>query len=447
MVFNQIYKTDSRNLTDHLKFSEPLVDLIVTSPPYWDMKNYGDVENQIGYGQSKKNYLEDIKLILKNCFEITKVTGSLWLIVDSYRKNGELELLPLQLADIARDVGWILKEQIIWDKQYSMPWHGKGQMRNVFESIFFFVKSDNYKYYLDRIKHLDEISKWWVDFPERFNPKGKTPTNIWRFPLRRRGTWPDPSVVNHLCPFPTGLVARIIELTTDEGDVVMDPFAGSGIVLAQAEVMNRQYIGFEINPAYVEMYEKEVKKEVAKEWEELKEWRETLGKSRKNFEETILKLRALKYTRKVSQAFMDGLQKDEKEKVKAVICLAEIPESHHGGNPLEVEVWIIGEQNHHFFKNGLAFARERMANAPLTHYQIKAKVYSGRFEDFLRKANKRISKDQFFYLYPTQQPRKFIAEDPLKDWFIDNRLDEVRNGNGTPPMLANIAEDVAWVLD
>lgn len=234
---------DARRLTEVLSSTDPRVDVVITSPPYWDLKDY-KIPNQIGYGQTKGKYLADMGKVLGDCLIVTKPTGSLWVVVDTYREGGELQLLPLELAERAREVGWKLRDLIVWDKQYSLPWHSKGHLRNVSELVLFMTKSDDFKYYVERIKTLDEISKWWVDFPERFNPKGKTPTNIWSIPIRPRGTWRKPSELDHYCSFPTALVARIIELTTDLGDLVMDPFAGSGVVLAQAAAMGRHYIGF-----------------------------------------------------------------------------------------------------------------------------------------------------------------------------------------------------------
>ena len=253
-VLNRLHPIDARRMIELFNPNKSSVDVTITSPPYWNLKDYG-VRNQIGYGQTKEEYLADIKKILKDCLLITKSTGSLWLIVDTYREKGELQLLPLEMAELAQEVGWKLREIIVWDKQHSVPWHSKGRLRHISEFILFMTKTDNYKYYVDRIKNLDEISKWWVDFPERFNPKGKTPTNIWHIPIRSRGTWRKPSNLNHYCSFPTALVARIIEITTDPSDLVMDLFAGSGVVLAQAEVMGRQYMGFEVNKEYIQMFE------------------------------------------------------------------------------------------------------------------------------------------------------------------------------------------------
>lgn len=444
MKYNKLSLGDARQLDVFFPYKDPMVDLILTSPPYWDMKEYGKIPNQIGYGQSREEYLHDLKIVLEGCFRITKDTGLLWLIADTFRRDGNLELLPFDLGLLAKSVGWRLRNLIIWDKQYCLPWHQKGQMRNTSEFILMFSKSDNYKFYIDRIKDVDEISRWWVDFPERFNPKGKTPTNIWHFPIRRRGTWPDPSIINHFCPFPTGLVARIIELTTDPGDFVFDPFAGSGIVLAQAAQMNRVFFGLEVNPDYILIYENSVKKAVAEEWKEIKKQRQSFEGATRDFEQTIMRLRALKYSRQAIKAFVESLQSSELSKVLCAICLADIPSNFDRANKIKIEIWFIGEKNHMFMRKGLVITEKRLSRAPLSHFGISSTLASGNLNKFL-KTREHLNRKKFF-LYPNQRIREFSSADVLVNWFQDNKILKSRNGN-LLPLLSNLEVNVSWAVD
>lgn len=440
-VFNKLHLRDVRDLPRMLPPDQPCVDVIITSPPYWNLKDYG-APNQIGHGQMEPEYLADMEQVLRDCYAVTKPTGSLWLVVDTYRHKGELRLLPMELAERARKAGWKLRDVIIWDKQRSIPWHQKGQLRDVFEFILFFSKANQYKYEIDRIKTLDELSKWWVDFPERFNPKGKTPGNIWSFPIRTQGEWGKRSKLYHSCPFPTALAARIIELTTDPGDLVMDPFAGSGVVLAQAHAMGRDYIGFEINPKYVEMFESVVKREVAAEWGELKQWRETQAVAREDFEQSILKLRALKYTRKVANAFIEKLQATPNGgwRMRTVICHADIPEEYTRGHPIKVEILFVVDGEHPDIQAALTKAKERQRQPPLTHFGVQGQIQVYSSENILQY----IAGDETLYLYPKYQPRKHYGRDSLSNWLASEHLrayDERK-----VPMLANVEVDVAWVL-
>lgn len=441
---DRLYLKDARTLTEIFTEHSPCVDTIVTSPPYWDLKNY-ETEGQIGYGQSKEEYLRDLEVVFKNCITVTKSTGSLWLIVGNYRNNGELQMLPWEIGDCARRAGWKLRDFIVWDKQHSLPWHQKGQMRNVTEFILFMTKTDDFKYEVDRVKTLDEISKWWVDFPERYNPKGKTPTNIWGIPVRTQGKWRTPSDIDHHCPFPTALVARMIELTTDQGDVVMDPFAGSGIVLATAECMSRHFIGFELNPDYIQMYDEIVREEVADEWEEIRNWRKTQARAKADFEQTIMKLRALKYTRQVTKPFLDSLSAEEQELVYAVICLTCIPEQYRRRKRFKVEVWIIVDAKLDIFKKALLKSKERASRPPLTQYGIEPDINLATFHGFSRQKPPEVLR-QNFYLYTAYKPRKYVSENTLRYWFTDCQLNQMAEDSKVP-MLADIAVDVAWALE
>jgi DNA modification methylase len=438
---DKLFLKDARLLTEILPPTEPCVDVIITSPPYWNLKDYG-ASNQIGHGQTKDQYLADIKEILRNCLLVTKPTGSLWLVVDTYRKDGELQLLPLELAECARQVGWKMRELIVWDKQHSVPWQTKRQLRHTSEFILFMTKSDDYKYYMERIKTLDEISKWWADFPERFNPKGKTPTNIWSIPIRPRGTWRKPSKNNHYCSFPTTLVARIIELTTDLGDLVMDPFAGSGVVLAQAAAMGRHYIGFEISERYEQAFEA-IMDEVAAEWEEMKVWRKSEADAKIDFEQTILKLRALKYARQVTKPLSETLRKEQLAEVQVVLCVASIPNEYQRGRPFGIKIFIVANRILSEFGKALEAVRAQAARPPLTQYGIRSDICITTYSD-LQQRTELI--DQTLYLYPGYKPRKYIASGSLKTWFEEGQLKELADSLKVP-MLANIAVDVAWVLE
>lgn len=440
-LVDQFILSDARKLRENLLPES--VDLIVTSPPYWDLIDYG-TDNQIGFGQSKEDYLADIEMILKDCFDALLPTGSMWLIADNYRREGSLHLLPWEIGEHAKKVGWKIRDMVIWDKQYNVPWHQKGQMRNTSEFILFMTKSDNYKYYVDRIKELDEISKWWVDFPERFNPKGKTPTNIWSFPIRRRGTWPTPAEVDHFCSLPTGLISRIIELTTDKGDLVLDPFAGSGVVLAQAKALGRHYLGFDVNPKYKKMFTKTVK-EVDAEWASIQNRRQKFVSAQKSFEYTVMSLRALKFTRQVTKPFFESLSKQAWSDVKVILCLAEIPKEFQRDNPIKVSIQIIVKKQSNTFNTALKKSLKRSKLPPLSHYGIEANINVVTSRSVLFQYKKKNSKMKF-YLYPLSNTRKYEATTTVSSWFEEQIVDELKKDK-VIPILANVAVDVAWALE
>ena len=285
---------DARNILQVIPSDNPLVDVTITSPPYYNLKNYG-FDGQIGYGQSFNEYLEDLEAIFGDIYRITKDTGSLWIIVDTFKKRGNLVPLPFDIANRAIASKWRLKDILIWEKDKTLPWSRKGELRSIFEYILFFVKTKKFHYNIDRIKvsDLHQFKEWWVKYPERYNPRGKVPTGIWKFAIPTQGSWGH-RFLRHFCPFPTGLVERILLLTTDEGNTVLDPFAGSGVVLAVAHHMRRRYIGFDLKKEYFETFPG-VLKEIGQEMEILKQKRQTLRVKQKTLEDTIKRLRLVKY--------------------------------------------------------------------------------------------------------------------------------------------------------
>ncbi len=284
---------DSRNIEGIFrkkKIEKP--DLIITSPPYFDVKNYENNKGQIGFGQVYDAYLNDIINIFQKSYDLSSSHATFWMIMDTIRKDGVTIPLPF---DINRELSnqfsstWRLKDVIIWNKTKNIPWNAKGRFKNHFEYIFFYIKDERYKFNIDRIRDISDLKKWWLTYPERYNPKGKAPSNLWEFITPIRG-WGN-GYLNHFCPFPFPLVERIISISTDENDLVFDPFAGSGSAIAMAYVMNRNSVGIDINEKYKQQFEKEVLIGAQKYWEirnkELKLIKEKIGE----FKSTNEKLR------------------------------------------------------------------------------------------------------------------------------------------------------------
>tara|TARA_R110000796_G_scaffold37722_4_gene95336 strand:+ start:241186 stop:242445 length:1260 start_codon:yes stop_codon:yes gene_type:complete len=291
---NIIYNKDSRSILETIP-KDIKVRTTITSPPYYDMKDY-DSDNQVGYGQSYDDYLNDLKSIFKGVLEITKEDGTLWIIIDTFKRNNQITTLPFDLSNKLKDVGWLLQDIIIWKKDKTVPWSTNGFTQRKFEYILFFSKSINYKSNKDsvRVYDTDQLKKWWIKYPERYNPKGKALDEVWEFSIPTQGSWGD-EYIRHFCPLPQSMVATMILLSSDENDIVLDPFAGSGTVLSQCDYMKRKYLGFELNSTYISMFRKYLDKTFTKnrrEYELLSETNDQII-----FENRILDLRALKYAR------------------------------------------------------------------------------------------------------------------------------------------------------
>jgi DNA modification methylase len=289
-----IHNADARNIADYIHGE--VITTTITSPPYFDMKDYG-AENQIGFGQTYRQYLEDVKRVFSSIYKITKNDGTLWIIIDTFKDKNGVILLPFDLASKLKEIGWMLQDIIIWKKDKTVPWSSTGFVQRKFEYILFFSKSNIFKYHRDRVRIYDtkHLKKWWVRYPERYNPKGKALDEVWEFPIPTQGSWGD-KYVKHFCPLPTDMIGNIIQLATDEGDVVLDPFSGSGSVLVQTAYMKRKYVGFELNPKYIQMFRSYLQNTIAsgtKKYDLL----QSDTSSQDDFENIILKLRCLKYAR------------------------------------------------------------------------------------------------------------------------------------------------------
>lgn len=290
---NVVYNKDARTILETISPNLKIATTI-TSPPYFDMKDYGS-ENQVGFGQTYQDYLNDLKSIFQDIFQITKDDGSLWIVIDTFKRNSQVVTLPFDLSEKLKEIGWLLQDVIIWKKDKTVPWSNNGFMQRKFEYILFFTKSNKYKSNKDKARIYDtsQLKRWWVKYPERYNPKGKALDEVWEFPIPIQGSWGD-KYIKHFCPLPKEMVATMIQLSTDENDLVLDPFAGTGTVLSQSAYMKRNYIGFELNKNYIEMFQNYLDKTLRKS---LKEYDSFKNNGQGHFEKTILELRALKYAR------------------------------------------------------------------------------------------------------------------------------------------------------
>lgn len=308
---------DSRGLTkEYSDRNLRAANIIITSPPYYDVKAYDEKVSQIGYKQSYQDYLSDTSNVLQQCYDVSNDDATLWLIVDTIQRDRVLFPIPFDIqktmmdnakADLNRQT-WILRDIIVWNRSKNLPWSSKGHFKHEFEYILFFSKNENYKYYLDRIRNIEYSSKWWLSHPERYNSNGRPPSNVWDFTIPIRG-WGN-GYQQHLCPLPFPLIERILTLSTDEGDYVLDPFTGSGSVMAIANQMGRNGIGFDICKDYKTKYESQVLFGAQEYWQNRLVEIELEREKAERFKNINIKLRkiksGIKLIKKIKQALEDN---------------------------------------------------------------------------------------------------------------------------------------------
>lgn len=310
----QLVVGDARNPAEN-GIAAGSVDCIITSPPYWNLKRYGDeVEGEIGHGQTLDAYLEDMKRVFGGCYEVAKDTGVMWLVADTLRfptrTEREYELLPLPniLAELAQSVGWRFHDVVIWRKNKTLPYSGDKKLRNLIEYIVFLTKSRDFKHRPYRLAERHQPNaEWLAGWPERYHPLGRNPANIWEIDIPTQGIWAHADHL-HFCPLPSDLVRRCIDLTTDAGDVVFDPFGGIGTVPAQAEAMGRVGVGTELNSRFIEIFEAKTRPEFLAAWEEGARQRQLQRKDQAAEAALIMKLRALKAAKELSRLYERTVQ-------------------------------------------------------------------------------------------------------------------------------------------
>ncbi|OJV39333.1 MAG: hypothetical protein BGO29_07545 [Bacteroidales bacterium 36-12] len=298
---NKIYCGDS--LTVLKSFPHESVGCIVTSPPYYGLRNYG-AEGQIGLEKSPEKFIEHLTEVFMECHRVLKHDGTMWIVIgDSYAgsgrgkgdinrkglqskasftgefvkpyriatcKNKDLIGVPWMLAFSLRERGWYLRQDIIWHKPNPMPESIKDRCTKAHEYIFLLSKSP--KYYFDhtalqepakydgRKENQRKASKKYLQ-PDTGAPLqtiskgGERWTVVDGIYIRnKRDVWSVPTRAfkgAHFATFPPDLIRTCIAAGCPHGGVVLDPFMGAGTTAVVAQELGRNYIGVELNPQYV----------------------------------------------------------------------------------------------------------------------------------------------------------------------------------------------------
>ncbi len=241
MKLDYIHRGDCTELLKGLP--DESVDLVVSSPPYNIGKEY----------EARKHldeYLAEQREILRSCVRALKPTGSILWQVGSFSYKGTLVPLDIKFFPILEDLGLRPRNRIIWARQHGLHATRKFSARH--ESILWFTKSDTYTFSLDAVrvpqKYQNKKSYRGDTRGElSCHPDGKNPGDIWVFQNVKHN---HEEQTIHPAQFPEGLIARIILATTNKGDVVVDPYMGTGTVAVVARDHARHYIGAELDARY-----------------------------------------------------------------------------------------------------------------------------------------------------------------------------------------------------
>ncbi|MFN3467212.1 MAG: DNA-methyltransferase [Candidatus Brocadiales bacterium] len=250
-------------------FPDCFIDLIVTSPPYADCrkKTYGGIHPD--------KYVEWFLPITKELKRVLKPDGSFVLNIKEKAINGERHTYVIDLIVEMRRQGWLWIEEYIWCKKNCYPGKWPNRFRDAWERCLHFSKQKKFKMYQERVmvpvgdwaeKRLSRLSQTdrIRDESKSFSGFGKNVSNwIGRemvYPTNVLHLATECSNKNHSAAFPLALPMWFIKLFTDEGDVVLDPFMGSGTTALACKELNRRYIGIEMKKEYCELAKKSLNK-------------------------------------------------------------------------------------------------------------------------------------------------------------------------------------------
>lgn len=285
------------------KLPDNSVDCCISSPPYWGLRDYG-VDGQIGNENEFTGFINKLVEIYQEVYRVLKPEGTCYVnlgdtfngtkvgntetnknknvVTDTFKKeqcksigNKSLLMIPERFAIEMINNGWILRNQIIWHKPNQMPSSATDRFTVDFEKIFFFVKQSTGYYFEQQL----EKSIWAEQDSRSVNgaSEGKGKTEQGNYSMQKCGSYTDGGMKNmrtvwsintkpfpdaHFAIFPETLVERMIKSGCPENGIVLDPFMGAGTTAVTARKLNRDYIGYDLNPDYVKMANDRLYKEL-----------------------------------------------------------------------------------------------------------------------------------------------------------------------------------------
>lgn len=239
---------DSRHMAE---LPDNSVHLVITSPPYWQLKDYG-TDNQIGFHDSYENYINNLNLVWKECYRTLHNGCRLCInIGDQFARAvyyGRYKVIPIreEIIKFCENVGFDYMGAIIWQKvttsnttgggvqMGSYPYPRNGILKLDYEFILVFKKLGDAPKPTKEQKELSKMTaeEWNTNFAGHWNFTGS----------RQNG---------HIAMFPEELPLRLIKMFSFVGETILDPFLGSGTTALAAKNIDRNTVGYEINPEFI----------------------------------------------------------------------------------------------------------------------------------------------------------------------------------------------------
>jgi site-specific DNA-methyltransferase (adenine-specific) len=247
---------DSRKMVE---LPDESVHLVVTSPPYWQLKDYGS-EHQLGFHDSYESYINNLNLVWNECFRVLHKGCRLCInIGDQFARSvyyGRYKVIPIrtEITKFCETIGMDYMGAVIWQKvtttnttggasiMGSFPYPRNGILKIDYEFILIFKKLGDPPKVSKEAKELSRLTteEWNTYFAGHWNFAGEKQDK-------------------HLAMFPEELPRRLIRMFTFVGDTVLDPFLGSGTTSLAAKNLTRNSVGYEISPTFVPVIKNKLK--------------------------------------------------------------------------------------------------------------------------------------------------------------------------------------------
>jgi len=212
-----------------LKIKNNTVKFMITSPPYWDLKNY-EAENQIGFKEDYNIYLDRLKKVWLETYRVLSKDGIAIININTKSYHKKLQLIPNDIIKQMKEIGYKFRDINYWHKSSAIP-----SLKNF---------GDHYEYFLIFSKS-NKFTFNPKDYFDYKHPHSQPSINLWN--INKKFGSIGKKYMIHPAVFAEEYIIRMIKFFTNENDIVLDPFLGSGTTLIASYKTNRICFGFELN--------------------------------------------------------------------------------------------------------------------------------------------------------------------------------------------------------
>src|SRR3989338_2585415 len=411
---HKIIRGDSRQMNE---LPDNSVNLVITSPPYWQLKDYG-TDDQIGYNDSYEDYINNLNLVWQECYRVLQNGCRLCVnIGDQFARSvyyGRYKIIPIrtEIIKFCETIGFDYMGAIIWQKSTTMntsggatimgsfPFPRNGIIKLDYEFILLFKKNGVPAKIDKNLKELSKMTKeeWNTYFQGHWNFNG----------IRQNG---------HIAMFPEELPKRLIKMFSFAGDTVLDPFLGSGTTSLAAKNLERNSVGYEINPKFIDMIKQKLDFGVGKMFDNSNINFIDQEKININFKDQILKLPYI---------FKDPIKLDKKVDPKKLQFGSRIDENKKQRDEFFTIKEVIDPETLKL-NNDLVIKLLGVKNNPkkFDEAMIYLKNKTTKQRVFLRFDNLKYDNENNLLCYLYLQNKTFINAHLIKDGFVlvNNEMD------------------------